>query len=169
MQLGERNNTHLPKLDPGIRRLIPRSTLRYWLKNFMGLEYAYGKKGVYLKGETRHLRIRKFTIEFYRALKLEETGEYVIVYTDESYINQNHGPLKSWFPVNGLHGTEKTTSKGKRLIVLHAITKDGFLSKIDTESIFPIEEDGFTGGRSALPTAEWIWPANSKHKVCVCE
>jgi hypothetical protein len=154
-----------PPLAEDLRTKIPRSTLSYWLTRFLKLEWSLTrKKGVFMKGQARHLRIRKFVIEMHRALKLEENDDYVICFTDETYIHQNHSPVYSWHAVDGAHTTEKTTSKGKRLIVLHAITRDGFITTIDPATGKPIIENALSGDRSSQPTAEWIWPAKSNFK-----
>ncbi|CAN0240511.1 unnamed protein product, partial [Ectocarpus fasciculatus] len=58
-----------------------------------------------------------------RAQQLEEKGDHVIVYTDESYINVYHKQEKTWFKSG--EKSEHSTGKGKRLIIVHAITKDG--------------------------------------------
>jgi transposase len=154
-----------PPLPEDLRTKIPRSTLSYWLTRFLKLEWSLTrKKGVFMKGQARHLRIRKFVIEMHRALKLEANDDYVICFTDETYIHQNHSPVYSWHAVDGAHSTEKTTSKGKRLIILHAITRDGFIATIDPATGKPITENALTGDRSSQPTAEWIWPAKSNLK-----
>ena len=54
-------------------------------------------------------------------------GDYVLVFTDETYLHQNHSPLTSW--VDETREVGKTSSKGKRLIVLHAVTMDGVVIK----------------------------------------
>ncbi len=72
-----------PPLAPELRRKISRSIFRHWLMKFLGLEWSYTKKkGLFMKGSDRHLRIREFVIEIHRALRLEETGEYVICFTE---------------------------------------------------------------------------------------
>jgi len=38
-----------------------------------------------MKGEKRHEIIRRFVIEMHKALKKQEKGECVIVFTDETY------------------------------------------------------------------------------------
>jgi hypothetical protein len=144
-----------------LRVNIPRSSLRLMLTKHMGFEYAYTKKkGILMKGEVRHARIRKFVIELYRALKKQESGEYVVVFTDETYIHQNHSPLMSWVRAED-HSVGKTTSKGKRLIVLHATTTDGFICMRD-EKGFPIGENGMSGETSIEKTAEWIWQVRAR-------
>ena len=54
-----------------------------------------------MSGPKRHMRIRKFMIDMSRALKLagdndDGDEEYVVAFTDESYIHQNHSRLTSW-------------------------------------------------------------------------
>lgn len=56
----------------------------------------------------------------------------------------------------------KTSSKGKRLIVLNAITMDNFVVTRDPETGYPISEESIgknTGPMLPLSTAEWIWLA----------
>ena len=116
-----------------------------------------------------------------RALKLEREGKAVLVYTDESYVHQNHCPSNSWVSV-GVDGNivDRGTSKGRRLIILHAITRDGPLvtyegqgparkpietlvwkppgasaTAAETDTPHPIDTDG-----EAL-TAELLWVAQS--------
>jgi len=49
------------------------------------------------------------------------------VYLDESYINKNHSNDKTWyFEEDGII-IGKPTGKGDRLIILNAITKDGWV------------------------------------------
>ena len=59
----------------------------------------------------------------HRALKEQEKGDCIIVFTDETYIHQNNSPLMPWVKPDD-KSVEKTTSKGKRLMVLYAITSD---------------------------------------------
>jgi transposase len=119
----------------------------------------------------RHQRIRKYIIEMDRALhmqdsryvegKFEVRGEYVLVFTDETYIHQTHAPLTSWLDSSGF--VSKPT-KGKRLIVLNAMTTDNFLVTRDAQG-YPITEESMgkgAGAMKAVPTAEWIWEAKGK-------
>ena len=52
-------------------------------------------------------------------------------------------------------GPDLPTGKGKRLIIVHAITRDGPLVTFDDDE-YPIEEDSLKGVMSTLPTCEWI-------------
>jgi hypothetical protein len=67
-------------------------------------------------------------VQSHRALKLQESGEYVIVYTDESYIHSNHALQNNWFPAGSDQCIIRTRRTG-RLVIFHAITKDGLLYK----------------------------------------
>ena len=63
----------------------------------------------------------------------EEDCEYVYVFTDESYVNTGHGITKSYIPSDKDKdsGITKKSGKGRRLIILHAITVDGPLAAKD--------------------------------------
>ena len=100
----------------------------------------------------RHNLIRKFIIELDRALNLQDAvyaggqfyvrGEYVVVFTDETYIHQTHSPSTSWVPETDA-SVGKTSSKGKRLVVLNATTMDNFLvTRNEAGSPIPEESIG---------------------------
>jgi hypothetical protein len=153
---------------------IPRASLRYMLIHHLKLVYTYTKKRQTFKNTVkRQHRIRRFMIEMDRALKLQDAvfgddgsmearGDYVMVFTDETYLHTNHSPLTSWVPEDAPF-VGKTTSKGNRLIVLHAVTCNGFVAKLNVDGT-PIAEPALEGRRESCETAEWIWKANSKHK-----
>ncbi len=58
----------------------------------------------------------------------------------------------------------KTSSKGKRPIVLHAVTINDFIAVLDTDTGKPIKENGLSKSTEPAATAEWIWEAKSTHK-----
>ena len=91
-----------PALPPELRVKVPRSSLRYLLLHRLKFRYGFAKKKpAFSDPVKRHLRIRKFMIEMDRALrmqdaeylegKLEIRGEFVIVFTDETYIHSTKG------------------------------------------------------------------------------
>jgi len=126
-----------PELPAELQCVISRSSMRYILIHHLGMEYRYTKKkGVLMNGAKRHTRIRKFMIEMNRALELEKTGDYVIVFTDESYIHQNHSRLTSWVKRGTREVEGGPSGKGKRLIILHAITRFGFITTNDAELVW---------------------------------
>ena len=165
MEFGPMEDTDEPPLADGLKVAISRSSLSYIMRKHLGYEYRYTKKkGVLMKGIKRQMRMRRFAIELARAKNLEAKGTHILVWTDESYIHQNHAPLTSWTKEGTGGAIGRTSSKGKRLIFLHAITKDGPLVTRDNNNT-PIVE----GGMSMEPmkeelTAEWIWPSKTKNK-----
>ena len=165
-----KKNTPCPELKDELKCVIAKTSMFYLLHHHLGLDYKYTKKrGVFMATIPRQTRIRKFMIEFSRALVLEATGEYVIVFTDESYIHQFHSRLKSWVKADGSGGgTGKSSSKGKRLVILHAITRFGFLATTAggdpftaTSTGHPLDEPALKGTRDQQATAEWVWQAKS--------
>ena len=92
-------------------------------------------------------------------MKLQEAGEFVVVFTDETYINTNHIPCTSW-----MHEGKKVSrpsGKGKRLVILHALSTTDFVCEY-TDSGMGIEEGRYGGDDGSLVprnTAKWIWPA----------
>ncbi|CAN0419128.1 unnamed protein product [Ectocarpus fasciculatus] len=115
----------------------------------------------------RLARIRRYLVEMDMAKRAEDAGLAVIVYMDESFVHQAHGSPYSYFPSdeNGVvqDGIGRTTGKGLRMIMVHAITKWGPLAKFCDG--FPIEEGWFkeTGsGKKKMEdedTAEFLWQA----------
>ena len=156
--------------------MFTRRCVRYALKNYLGWSWA-GVKPRKTKGDLdRRDVIVAYLRDFGRALKLEREGKAVLVYTDESYLHQNHCPGKSWISKDKEGNiVDRVTSKGRRLIMLHAITKDGPLvtrddngdpietlrwkasenARVETDTPHPIDENG-----EAL-TAKLLWVAQS--------
>ena len=122
--------------------------------------------------EQRRARVRHFLVEMDRAYSLEEKQEAVLVYMDESFVHQAHGSAYSYFLEDDKgrvqDGFGRTSGKGSRMIMVHAISKHGLLVTCD-ESGFPIKEGWFKtkGGRERPradyfsinyePTAEHTW------------
>ena len=64
----------------------------------------------------------------------------VLVFTDELYINQNYASkFSSLSKDDQIHGCDRKSSKGRRLIILHAITPDGPLCERD-ENGYPVSD-----------------------------
>jgi len=84
--------------------------------------------------EMKRLRVR-YIKEYAHALQEEAEGRGIVVYMDETYLNVGCQRAYSWIP-NGTdkHKNELRSAKGSgRLIVLHAITKDGLLADSTSE------------------------------------
>lgn len=99
------------------------STLRRILHH-MG--YKYGKR------PTREIVKERSDIvakrhNFLTSMKrLRETGRKII-YLDETWLNSNHSVGKCWLDEAGTGGLNVPTGKGRRLIILHAGSEDGFV------------------------------------------
>jgi len=129
--------------------------LRRWLHE---LGYAFGDKtwiGA-LTPQYRDARIRAFIWEYAKALRLQLAGTHVIVYLDESYIHAAHQMKKGWHPIAGPHKSNETqgdADTGKRLIILHAMTRDGMLDMEDAVGSNFLHE--------VTPTAQFVFEAAS--------
>ena len=123
--------------------------------------------------EPRKARIRRFLIEMNDALAQENEVRAIIVYMDENFVHQLHASAYSYFERDNkgvVHGGfGRTSGKGQRMIMVHAITKHGPLVTRDGDG-FPIPEGPFKpkadgrgregpGNLCEVPTAEFLWQA----------
>ncbi len=105
---------------------VSKSTMHRWLH---ALGYQYGKKSFtqHLPGYKNAL-IRRYIYKYAQALKDQEDGSAIIVYMDESYIFAHHCSTKLWYSLSSSTKNEvRGDNKGKRIIIMHAMTKDGML------------------------------------------
>jgi hypothetical protein len=95
------------------------------------LGYIWGRKrciGTASKQQTAQ-RTRSYMRQYADALYQQSTGQAVIVYTDESYIHTTHSKQYVWYHKSSIdhNHVNALPSKGKRLILLHAMTEQGLL------------------------------------------
>lgn len=93
-----------------------------------GFEFGTGVRSAQLKESDRVIILRRQYLRLKRANR-DANGQEIRpeVYLDESYINKNHSNDKTWyFPEDGIF-LGKPTGKGERLIIMSAITKDGWV------------------------------------------
>ena len=68
-----------------------------------------------------------FIIHFADALWLQKHQNFIIVWTDESYVNLRHCTSKTWFKKGsvtaGNPGRKKEKGRGKRVVIIHAADK----------------------------------------------
>ena len=64
-------------------------------------------------------------------LNIDKEGKAVLIYLDESYCNTTHSYTHLWHLSTGKLIRNKLTSRGRRLISIHAIMKDGPLWDFD--------------------------------------
>ena len=79
-------------------------------------------------------------------------GAHAIVYFDESYIHSGHQMKKGWHPA-GMSDTLGDADTGRRLMVLHAMAKDGMLETEDAV--------GSNFMHESTPTAQLVFEALS--------
>jgi len=112
--------------------VVSRWTVRRWLHS---LGYVYGRKHfVNSDPSYRWALIRRYIYQYAAALKEQEEGAAIIVYMDESYIHAHHCSQFLWHSLSSATKNEvRGDSKGKRIIIMHAMTKDGLLAVEGTE------------------------------------
>jgi hypothetical protein len=109
----------LPVSVRQIQRLLKNLGYKWRRKRCMGR----------MTREQRAQRTRSFIKQYSAALKEQELGSVIIVYIDESYIHCSHQFQYCWSLTSDSEGhhVKASPAKGKRLIILHAMTKDGLL------------------------------------------
>ena len=110
--------------------------------------------------------IRSYIIQLsaYRKREREEK-DIVMVYMDESYIHQTHSHSMSYLKATS--EVNRGAGRGRRLVILHAITKDGPLCETDKAGI-PVDDLKWSGDTphpepraDGKLTCELLWLANS--------
>lgn len=106
------------------------TTRRY----FRDLGMRYGKIKVdwarYMNTPLRQSQIRRWLLLRDWAAKEEAAGRAVVVYVDESYVDIN-AHTRIGYHVSGEQVAEFPKGTGKRIVLLHAFTRDGVLLAYD--------------------------------------
>jgi hypothetical protein len=120
-------NTLRTALAAKLGVVVSKSTVCRWLH---ALGYQYGKKHFVNQARSyRNALIRCYIYRYAAALKEQEDGSAIIVYMDESYIHAHHCSQFLWHSLSTATKNEvRGENKGKRIIVMHAMTKDGLLA-----------------------------------------
>lgn len=103
------------------RRTLGR-TLDRW-----GFTFGKGTRSQHLKEKDQVIAARQ---RYLRQKRANRQGDEVIrpeVYVDESYVNKNHSNDFIWYCDEDGPWVQKPTGKGERLIILHAMTKSGWV------------------------------------------
>jgi hypothetical protein len=120
-------NTLRAALEKEVGVIVSKSTMHRWLH---ALGYQYGKKN-FINNQTssyRHALIRSYIYKYAKALDEQEMGKAIVVYMDESYIFQHHCSQKLWYSLSSSTKNDvRGNNRGKRIIIMHAMTKDGLL------------------------------------------
>jgi hypothetical protein len=93
---------------------------------------------------------------------------YVFVFLDEAYVHQTHAGNFSYLNVDD-RGVNRSAGKGRRLIIVHAITEDSPLCKLDLNRR-PVDNLQWSGDTPHPPkelvdgslTCETLWLVMSK-------
>lgn len=106
---------------------IAHSTLWRTLQRW-GFEFGVGIRSARLKESQRIIILRRQYLRQKRANR-DSNGELLRpeVYLDESYINKNHSNDHTCYLEEDEGIIGKPTGKGERLIIVNAITKDGWV------------------------------------------
>jgi transposase len=110
-----------------LRCEVPHTTLWRALQRW-GFEFGTGIRSAQLKESERVVIMRRQYLRLKRANRdINGQTDRPEVYLDESYINKNHSNDNTWyFEEDGII-IGKPTGKGDRLIIVNAITKDGWV------------------------------------------
>jgi len=138
---------------------------RYFCR--LGLSWQPVKSKKRRVGEYRMDAIRDYLIGLDKLVKekaLDPDSKIIFVFTDESFIHQNHSSRFSFLGQD--KGINKSSGKGRRLIILHAITEDGPLCEyIDLMPVDDLKWNGDTPHptprEDGKRTAECLWLAQS--------
>ena len=116
-------------------------------------------------GKAKQARVA-FIKAYAHALKLQAETKTIIVYFDETYLNTGHVSKMSWH-LNGHRGLS-TQAKGRRLIVLHALTKDGWVrgKRADAQMWARCDSSGCNKWRLLCPLTGR--QANGSMSPCTC-
>ena len=106
---------------------VPRTTLCRTLQRW-GFEFGKGVRSAQLKESERIAIMRRQYLRTIRSNRDNDGRTYQPeVYLDESYINKNHSNDHTWYFEEDGVIIGKPTGKGDRLIIVNAITKDGWV------------------------------------------
>lgn len=106
---------------------VPKMTLWRALRRW-GFTYGQGRRRECLKEQDRVIRARR---EYLRAMRANRDSDGLPkrpeVYLDETFINKNHSARYTWYPHEDGPWVNKPSGVGPRMILVHAITRDGWV------------------------------------------
>ena len=111
------------------------SLVRYHLRVDLGMRFgSLGVEGPNFD-DPKHRNMMEAFLDFFDlALKLEVSGEAILVYMDETYVNMGHHMARGWmFPDDEKSQNVKARSKGQRVVILDAFDKDRRLAAEESD------------------------------------
>jgi transposase len=99
-----------------------------------GFEFGKGTRTQHLKEKDYVIAARQRYLRKMKNNRLGLEGDTARpeVYLDESYINKNHSNDYIWYSTEDGPWVQKPTGNGERLIIMNAITKDGWVPNAKT-------------------------------------
>ena len=149
---------------------VHRTTVGRAVKR-LGLSYSQIQSAKRTYSSYRVKAIKDYLIDLDKYCRQMQTGEndQVFVFVDESYVNVHHGCKKSYLPTDTTKDSKLSTKsgKGKRLVILHAISEDGPMVEREDYGI-PVDDLIWTRDtphpqdrEDGKKTCETLWMANS--------
>ncbi len=145
-------------LENGADESFHISTLARTLDRW-GFEFGKGTRSQHLKEKDHVVAARQRYLRKKRKNRESNSSTETIrpeVYLDESYVNKNHSNDYIWYYGEDGPWVQKPTGKGERLIIMNAITKDGWVP--DAETIFKSTKKtgDYHGQMNAELFAKWF-------------
>ena len=94
-----------------------------------GFEFGKGTRTQHLKEKDYIITARRRYLRKIRGNRTAKNNKSIRaeVYLDESYVNKNHSNDFTWYSGEDGAWIQKPTGKGERLIIMNAMTKDGWV------------------------------------------
>lgn len=92
-----------------------------------GFTFGKGTRSAHLKEKDYVVAARRRYLRFKLSNRKGNDTERPEVYLDESYVNKNHSNDYIWYSEEDGPWVQKPTGKGERLIIINAITKEGWV------------------------------------------
>lgn len=102
-----------------------------------GFEFGKGTRTQHLKEKDHVIAARHRYLRRMRNNRLNNSDEATMrpeIYLDETYVNKNHSNDFTWYHSEDGPWIQKPTGKGERLIIINAITKNGWVK--DAKLVF---------------------------------
>ena len=96
-----------------------------------GFEFGKGTRTQHLKEKDYIIAARHRYLRKMKNNRINNAGENTIrpeIYLDETYVNKNHSNDFVWYSSEDGPWIQKPTGKGERLIIINAITKNGWVN-----------------------------------------
>ena len=90
-------------------------------------------------------QIRNYLISLHVLLTVKKEDKAVLIYLDKSHCNTTHSDTHAWHIFTAKTIQNKSTSRGRHLIFIRSIMKDGPLCNFDVIKGRPIDEIKWKG------------------------